>query len=1161
MRLLIKASIDREQRLRLGSGPPIALRPLMPSIERAATTPALTASAPAGWSVTDDLDADGNPWDACHRLVRDWPQGRLEIAEPDLVQSGLPAPPSALAARGPGGGNGQCDRYPVGKPDGWFADGAHSGLAAAREMLGAVAPQLRIAHLDTGYDPDHHTRPTRLRTDLARNFADPAPDGTPGMDAIDRKTAGINPMFGHGTATLALLAGEPYGGARGFEVVPIRVANWVVLFSNSAIAAALDYVHRLGLDQATRCAVVSMSMGGVPSAAWADAVNALYDAGIVVVTAAGNNYANLPVRDIVYPARFNRVLAAAGVMADGTPYADLAATLMAGNYGPPQKMRTTMAGWTPNVPWAVFGEPDRIDEDGGGTSAATPQIAAAAALWLDYHGQALSGHAGWQRVEAVRAALFQGTGHDGPPDDRLGRGALQAERAMRQAPLPVAALRREAPDTADFAVLRLLTGIGAAADPRERMFHLEALQLAQGSAPVQKALGGLDPGDPKLSDRQWRPVLSALAETEGCSQALRDWLALRLPRGVAGAPSPAPAPAPAPAPGPAAAPPAPTGPALPPPVPPPPHRRLRIFAFDPGFGTSMATRRIAVATLAIDWEAALAPGPVGDYVEVIDIDPASDRAYAPVDLNAPALLAQDGLAPSDGSPQFHQQMVYAVAMRTIGHFRRALGRAPLWADRHEPGPPAAEPRFVRRLRIYPHALRETNAYYSPEKHALLLGYFRAQAPGAIEVMRGGMVFTCLSHDIVAHETSHALLDGLHPYWKEPTNPDAPALHEAFSDLVALFQHFTMHEALLNEIREARGRLRSGAVMGKLARQFGQAIGGHGALRDAIGRPPAPSDYADAHEAHALGEVLVAAVFDAWMQIYQDRTADLFRLASAGTGVLRPGAIPDDLAERLAREAAKLAGHFLTICIRALDYCPPVDPTFGEYLRALVTADADLVHDDPYGYRVALIDGFRSRGILPEGVDTWSPDALVWQPPEEPLQLDRIEALLAAAGDQWDLASDRLGAWRASRDNARRLHDALVGDGGRPELLAALGLLAPDLGQMVDGMAGTSGPIEVHSVRPCRRIGPDGEQRAAVVIELTQAWQPADDTAWYRGGCTIVWDRAERRVRYLIRKRVGHGARTARQQAFRMAASDSLGASYFRRDQDGGEPFAIMHAAR
>ena len=68
----------------------------------------------------------------------------------------------------------------------------------------------------------------------------------------------------------------------------------------------------------------------------------------------------------------------------------------------------------------------------------------------------------------------------------------------------------------------------------------------------------------------------------------------------------------------------------------------------------------------------------------------------------------------------------------------------------------------------------------------------------------------------------------------------------------------------------------------------------------------------------------------------------------------------DLAERLAGEASKTAEHFLEhLHSCALDYCPPVDIRFGEFLRAMITADFDLVSDDPIGYRAALIDAFRS----------------------------------------------------------------------------------------------------------------------------------------------------------------------------------------------------------
>jgi hypothetical protein len=159
---------------------------------------------------------------------------------------------------------------------------------------------------------------------------------------------------------------------------------------------------------------------------------------------------------------------------------------------------------------------------------------------------------------------------------------------------------------------------------------------------------------------------------------------------------------------------------------PPPYRRLRVYTFDPSLGAKLETSLINQTVLKIPWET-VAVGPVGDYLEVVDYDPASDLFYAPVNLNDPSLLAQDGLAPSEGNPKFHQQMVYAVAMATIQNFESALGRKALWAPYYQRDKNGEVKRAlpVGRLRIYPHALREANAYYSPDKKALLFGYFPA----------------------------------------------------------------------------------------------------------------------------------------------------------------------------------------------------------------------------------------------------------------------------------------------------------------------------------------------------------------------------------------------------------------------------------------------------
>src|SRR5512142_2471833 len=89
-------------------------------------------------------------------------------------------------------------------------------------------------------------------------------------------------------------------------------------------------------------------------------------------------------------------------------------------------------------------------------------------------------------------------------------------------------------------------------------------------------------------------------------------------------------------------------------------RRLRGYAFDPSISIHLETMGINEIVYTVPWEEGIRRGPTGEYLEVIDYDPASNCFYAPVDLSNPHIIAQDGVAPSQGNPQFHQQMAYAV---------------------------------------------------------------------------------------------------------------------------------------------------------------------------------------------------------------------------------------------------------------------------------------------------------------------------------------------------------------------------------------------------------------------------------------------------------------------------------------------------------------------
>jgi hypothetical protein len=639
---------------------------------------------------------------------------------------------------------------------------------------------------------------------------------------------------------------------------------------------------------------------------------------------------------------------------------------------------------------------------------------------------------------------------------------------------------------------------------------------------------------------------------------------------------------------------------------PPKDRILQVFAFDPSLNLDINMAVINRLYLRVPWEK-LERGPVGDYLEVVDVDPASGFVYPPVDLNDHALLVQDGLAPSEGTPQFHQQMVYAVASRTIYNFERALGRPVIWS----PYTGGGGLEYVPRLRLYPHALREANAYYSPNKKAILFGYFPASTRDAGANLPGGTVFSCLSHDIIAHETTHALLDSLRPYFNEPSNPDVLALHEAFADIVALFQHFSYPDVLRSQIARTRGNLTDENLLGELAQQFGQAIGQRGALRSAIGendengvwRPakPDPTRIQKTFEPHARGSILVAAVFDAFLTVYQTRTADLLRIATSGSGLLAEGAIHPDLVNRLAEEAARISRHILNICVRALDYCPPFDLTFGEYLRAIITADFDMVPVDSEGYRIAFIEAFRRRGIYPTGVRNLSQESLLWIPPDDDsIRSDffcesRLAEIKWFAGTEKEYDDQRSHIFTYDLAFRQILHDwltvDLVNQAGpdkvkdyRESLCLYLTLSKADRLESV--FKENDQPlVEINSVRPAYRISPVGLTVADLVVQVIQKRRgyfdrdlqkkvdageidPPEPDFIFRGGATLLISSDTGEVRYVIGKRVGSNRRLETQRLYLTEdpSQHSLRATYFGSpltsafQADGGsvELFAMLH---
>jgi hypothetical protein len=542
-------------------------------------------------------------------------------------------------------------------------------------------------------------------------------------------------------------------------------------------------------------------------------------------------------------------------------------------------------------------------------------------------------------------------------------------------------------------------------------------------------------------------------------------------------------------------------------------RPLRIYTQDPAASSVMGN----VATIELPFEP-LAPGPVGSLVEVFDLDATADQLLPGVDLETRSALLGDGRPPSLGDTAFHQQMTYAVAMRTWQSFRTALGRDPVWGFRPQP-----DGRL--RLRIRPHAFREANAYYSPATGELLFGYFDAAEKVAGRNRAGGRVYTCLSHDIIAHETTHALLDGMRRHFFMPSNPEVLALHEAVADLVAVLLRFSYPCVVDAAIARSQPNDKiKQLLLTAVATQFGQTTGMNRPLRSAVAKEEvgeAITLFDPDMPPHDLGAVLLQAVFEAFNTVFERKTRRVRDLAER----YRPAGGPLDptLASLLADQARTLARQFLSIVIRAIDYCPPVDVTFGDYLRAMITADVDLVPDDPYGYRDALIDAFARRSIAPLDVPNLAEDVLVWKPP----QVGDI-TIPALHFEQLRLGGDPRAA--PTQDELERQAGELGRFVIQPAYAAEFGLALPDNEELEGDRVGL--PL-IASIRSLRRISDDRRVRFGLVAEVIQERHIANPQGGpdrLYGGSTVIID-STGRVEYVIRKRVTRTARIAEQRAY------------------------------
>ena len=195
----------------------------------------------------------------------------------------------------------------------------------------------------------------------------------------------------------------------------------------------------------------------------------------------------------------------------------------------------------------------------------------------------------------------------------------------------------------------------------------------------------------------------------------------------------------------------------------------------------------------------LQAGPANQRFHVVDVGARGVPAQAPVTLHSPGdpwtyIDAWSESDPDDvtGEREFRAQNVFAIAAHTLALFERHLGRRVPWRS----GWP--------QLYLVPTGKFGANAAYTPERQAVVFGYLSA-------LDESSPVYACLSYDVVVHEVTHAILDGLRPRYVEPGLPDQLAFHEALADLVAMLSVFDLEsvavDLLMDHANDTRSRSR------------------------------------------------------------------------------------------------------------------------------------------------------------------------------------------------------------------------------------------------------------------------------------------------------------------------------------------------------------------
>jgi hypothetical protein len=281
----------------------------------------------------------------------------------------------------------------------------------------------------------------------------------------------------------------------------------------------------------------------------------------------------------------------------------------------------------------------------------------------------------------------------------------------------------------------------------------------------------------------------------------------------------------------------------------------------------------------------------------------------------------DTLGRPDFNDPFLKVSAFGSVVRTLAFVEdpAALGRPVRWAFDGE------------QLLVVPRAGQLDNAFYHRDSHSLYFFSFTSATKSA------GTVHCALSQDIVVHEATHAIIDGIAPDLFDASSPESLALHEAVADFTAVLSSVRNRDLPRYRARESHkavDELVTSSRFSRIAKEFELARSGRHALRDACNRKTLdpnvhdPAQRVDPADPHALSEVLTGALFEVLRRTVRRVT----------TADARPR-------RELLRQAAGMFGvrvytvlRMAGLIYKGLDWLPPGEVSFSDYARAMLAAD-------------------------------------------------------------------------------------------------------------------------------------------------------------------------------------------------------------------------------